>query len=85
MTAATRIPEATLREEWSAAYVAWTRAIGPVMDGAPTSDAARPADLSSDRASRLADSLLCLAADPRATGPERALAAQRAADLLTRA
>jgi hypothetical protein len=72
-----RIPEATLREEWSATYVAWAGTVRPTAAGHP-----RVADAARD--SRRAEALLRLAADPRAMPHERALAAQKAAQLLVR-
>ncbi|WP_183093324.1 hypothetical protein [Nocardioides stalactiti] len=84
-TTTERIPQATLREEWSASRLShWARnlessveaARAPVGPGNPTP--------SRGRNPRLADALLRLAADPRATIHERALAADRAAEALRR-
>lgn len=93
MSAATsRIPQASLREEWAVAAVErWARALPrpvpaagrstppAVVAGAATVDAVDP-----ERAARRATALLKLAADPRAPAHERALAADRAAELLRR-
>ncbi|HWJ83519.1 MAG TPA: hypothetical protein VNS55_14870 [Nocardioides sp.] len=77
--ATTRIPQATLREEWSATYVAWRGNFPPSAAPAPVTatTATRP-----ERNGRVAEALLRLASDPRATAAERALAARKAADLL---
>lgn len=78
MTATTRIPTATLQEEWRSAYVGWTRT--PHVPAEQPVAAPAPAG----RSARLTEALLRLAADPRATPAERASAAQKAADLLHR-
>lgn len=77
MNASSRIPEATLREEWSATYVAWAGTIRPTV-------AAHRRTAPAERDSRVAEALLRLASDARATPHERALAAQKAAELLVR-
>lgn len=81
MNASSRIPEATLREEWSATYVAWAGTLRPSV---PPHRRTAPAKPDADRDSRRAEALLRLASDPRATPHERALAAQKAAELLVR-
>jgi len=85
MTAATdRIPQATLREEWSASRLShWARMVEPSNDAVRT-PVDSPAAPSRGRYPRLADALLRLAADPRATVHERALAADGAAAALRR-
>lgn len=81
MNASSRIPEATLREEWSATYVAWAGTLRPAV--APHRRTP-PAEARGDRDTRRAEALLRLASDSRATPHERALAAQKAAELLVR-
>jgi hypothetical protein len=82
MTAAPpRIPQASLREEWSATYVAWRGTLSPGAAPSVATSAARP-ERSAQRNGRVAEALLRLASDPRATAEERALAARKAADLL---
>lgn len=85
MTAATdRIPQATLREEWSAARLShWARTVEP-SGSRVRAEAGAPPHPSSGSRPRLADALLRLAADPRATAHERALAADRLASVLRR-
>ena len=78
-----RIPQASLREEWSATYVAWQRTFAPsAAPAAATSTTATRPDRAAQRNGRVAAALLRLASDPRATAAERALAARKAADLL---
>lgn len=81
MNASSRIPEATLREEWSATYVAWAGTIRPSVAAHRRT---APAEPRGERDSRVAEALLRLASDARATPHERALAAQKAAELLVR-
>lgn len=83
-TTTDRIPQATLREEWSASRLShWARTVEPF--GAPAvSDGDAPVPPSTGRGPRLAEALLRLAADPRATVHERALAADRLASVLRR-
>jgi len=83
MTAtADKIPQATLREEWSASRMNhWARTLEPSV-GPVRGDAGPGTPLPPGRSPRLADALLRLAADPRANAHERALAADRAAAML---
>jgi len=85
MSTTSRIPEATLREEWSATYVAWAGTLRPsVAAHRRTAPAAAARATGGERDTRRAEALLRLAADSRATPHERALAAQKAAELLVR-
>ncbi|KAA1415850.1 hypothetical protein F0U44_19615 [Nocardioides humilatus] len=80
MTATTteRIPQATLREEWAASRLShWARNLEPVVAEVPAPDVQDCSAPSGRWTPRLADALLRLAADPRATAHERALAADR--------
>lgn len=86
--ATTRLPLTSLQDEWLVARTQhWARTSGafdrrPAAPApAPAAAPQRPAD---DRAARRAEHLLRLASDERSTPNERALAAERAADLLRR-
>lgn len=92
-TTETRIPQASLREEWAVASVQrWARAMGrpptAVLAGSTPSAVVVPlttaVPVDPVRAARRASALLRLASDTRAPAHERALAADRAADLLRR-
>ncbi|WP_370289491.1 hypothetical protein [Nocardioides sp.] len=92
-TSTARLPEASLLEEWTVARTQhWARTSGafgvrPRLedDVRSTRPAAKPtAPRDSARDSRRTEHLLRLAGDDRATAAERALAAERAAQLLRR-
>lgn len=81
MSSPSRIPEATLREEWSATYVAWAGTLRPAVRAHRRTP---PGETGDGGAARRAEALLRLASDSRATPHERALAARKAAELLVR-
>ena len=94
-TSTARLPEASLLEEWTVARTQhWARTSGafgvrPGLEDAarrtrPAAQHAPAAPRDAARDSRRTEHLLRLAGDDRATAAERALAAERAAQLLRR-
>jgi len=90
MNATSRIPQASLREEWAVAVTQqWAHRLAVTFGenhcgGGSTQVAPEAPAGGGLRDDRRAAALLRLAADERATAHERALAADRAAELLRR-